>query len=341
MHRAGSATLRADPYIAGPWPTSRDCIARARGICPPTTSTASSRGAQSRAGARRHLRRRAAAHHRRRGHREDPNARLPRRAPDRARRPPRADPPAHVHPPRRAGDARARRAARRAPRGARSTAGRSTPPATGCSGGSARAAGLPADFTIMDQGDAEDLMQLARAQPRHRARRRSAFPKKETLHYVYSRHVNTEIPVDEILHDEYPQFRRVRRSDIVAHLRRLHAAEAGAEPRRLRRPAALLGADARAASPISRDRIAGLYDHVLVDEYQDTNLLQARILRGMCRTHTQHHRRRRRRAEHLLVPRRELPEHPRLPRRSSRARRSSRSSRTTARRSRSSTSPTR
>ncbi|MGH7648996.1 MAG: ATP-dependent helicase, partial [Gemmatimonadaceae bacterium] len=32
-------------------------------------------------------------------------------------------------------------------------------------------------------------------------------------------------------------------------------------------------------------RIAGLYDHVLVDEYQDTNLLQARILRGMCRTH--------------------------------------------------------
>src|SRR6185437_13561511 len=32
-------------------------------------------------------------------------------------------------------------------------------------------------------------------------------------------------------------------------------------------------------------RIAALYDHVLVDEYQDTNLLQARILRGLCRTH--------------------------------------------------------
>ena len=33
------------------------------------------------------------------------------------------------------------------------------------------------------------------------------------------------------------------------------------------------------------DRITGLHDHVLVDEYQDTNLLQARILRGLCRTH--------------------------------------------------------
>jgi DNA helicase-2/ATP-dependent DNA helicase PcrA len=33
------------------------------------------------------------------------------------------------------------------------------------------------------------------------------------------------------------------------------------------------------------ERIAALYDHILVDEYQDSNLTQARILRGMCRTH--------------------------------------------------------
>ena len=38
-------------------------------------------------------------------------------------------------------------------------------------------------------------------------------------------------------------------------------------------------------SPSIADRIAGQYDHILVDEYQDTNLLQARILRGMCRQH--------------------------------------------------------
>ena len=38
-------------------------------------------------------------------------------------------------------------------------------------------------------------------------------------------------------------------------------------------------------SPALADRIAGLYDHILVDEYQDTNLLQARMLRGMCRAH--------------------------------------------------------
>src|SRR5262249_10502761 len=38
-------------------------------------------------------------------------------------------------------------------------------------------------------------------------------------------------------------------------------------------------------SPALADQIAGLYDHILVDEYQDTNLLQARVLRGMCRSH--------------------------------------------------------
>jgi DNA helicase-2/ATP-dependent DNA helicase PcrA len=39
------------------------------------------------------------------------------------------------------------------------------------------------------------------------------------------------------------------------------------------------------ASPELAARVAGLYDHVLVDEYQDTNLLQARILHGMCAGH--------------------------------------------------------
>src|SRR5438270_8482340 len=54
------------------------------------------------------------------------------------------------------------------------------------------AAGLASDFSIMDQGDAEDLMQLSRAQLGYAAKSKR-FPKKETLHYVYSRHVNTEI----------------------------------------------------------------------------------------------------------------------------------------------------
>src|SRR6476646_9131065 len=52
-------------------------------------------------------------------------------------------------------------------------------------------AGLPRDFSIMDQGDSEDLMQLARANLGF-GKQEKRFPKKETLHYIYSRHLNTE-----------------------------------------------------------------------------------------------------------------------------------------------------
>src|SRR3712207_3732281 len=68
------------------------------------------------------------------------------------------------------------------------------------------AAGLAADFTIMDQGDAEDLMQLSRGALGYADKKHKRFPKKETLHYVYSRHVNTELPVGDILREQYRQF---------------------------------------------------------------------------------------------------------------------------------------
>jgi DNA helicase-2/ATP-dependent DNA helicase PcrA len=143
-------------------------------------------------------------------------------------------------------------------------------------------AGLPRDFSIMDQGDAEDLIQLARAGLGY-GTRETRFPKKESLHYVYSRHLNTERPVESILEEEFPQFAEFAR-DVVRIF---------AEYTRRKSERNLVDYDdlllfwallLEQQAPLA-DRIAGLYDHVLVDEYQDTNLLQARILRGMCRAH--------------------------------------------------------
>jgi len=144
------------------------------------------------------------------------------------------------------------------------------------------AAGLPADFTIMDQGDAEDLMQLSRGALGF-AKSAKRFPKKETLHYLYSRHVNTELPLDELLHRELPHF--------LEYEEQIVALFADYTLRKQERNLVdyddllLFWATMLEASPDLAARIAGLYDHVLVDEYQDTNLLQARILRGMCSRH--------------------------------------------------------
>jgi len=146
-----------------------------------------------------------------------------------------------------------------------------------------QAAGLPKDFTIMDQGDAEDLMQLSRAQLGY-ASKGKRFPKKETLQYVYSRHINTGISVEDIVRDSYPQF-----VDYLEDFARIYADYTRRKTERNLvdyDDLLLFWALMLEASPELGNKIAGLYDHVLVDEYQDTNVLQARILRGMCRTHS-------------------------------------------------------
>ena len=143
-------------------------------------------------------------------------------------------------------------------------------------------AGLPGDFTILDQSDAEDLMGLSRT-ALGLGDRTKRFPKKETLHHVYSRHVNTDIPVGAILREEYPRF--IEFEDDVAKV------FADYTQRKQQRDLVdyddllLYWAMLLENVPAVADRIAALYDHILVDEYQDTNVLQARILKGMCRVH--------------------------------------------------------
>jgi len=146
-----------------------------------------------------------------------------------------------------------------------------------------QAAGLPKDFTIMDQGDSTDLMQLSRAQLGYAAKVKR-FPKKETLQYVYSRHLNTGISIEDIIRDSYPQF-----VDYLEDFGKIYA-----DYTRRKQDRNLVDYDdlllfwallVEAAPELSK-KISGLYDHILVDEYQDTNVLQARILRGMCSGHS-------------------------------------------------------
>ena len=145
-----------------------------------------------------------------------------------------------------------------------------------------QAAGLAKDFTIMDQGDATDLMQLSRAQLGYAAKSKR-FPKKETLQYVYSRHINTGISIDDIIRDDYPQF-----VDYIEDFGKIYA-----DYTRRKQERNLVDYDdlllfwalLLEASPELGKKISGLYDHILVDEYQDTNVLQARILAGMCKAH--------------------------------------------------------
>ena len=88
--------------------------------------------------------------------------------------------------------------------------------------------------------------------------------------------------------------------------------------------------------PEARERWQKAFRYVLVDEYQDTNHAQYRLLQLLGREAPQRLRRRRPRPVDLRVPRRRHPQHPRVRARLPRHAARSRSSRTTARRTRSS-----
>ena len=142
-------------------------------------------------------------------------------------------------------------------------------------------AGIAEGFTILDQGDAEDLMQIARASLGLGARDRR-FPKKETLQALYSRHINTDRTVEELLRDGYPAY-----VDDLVDIGRVFTAYVDRKVSRnlVDYDDLLLFWAAMLESEPLAERIRSRYDHVLVDEYQDTNVLQSRIVRGLCAAH--------------------------------------------------------
>ncbi len=137
--------------------------------------------------------------------------------------------------------------------------------------------GLDENFTIHDRGDAEDLMGLVRNDlGLSTAQRR--FPLKGTCLSIYSRTVNTCAPLAEVLKHAFPWC-----AEWEAELKRLFGAyvEAKQEQHVLDYDDLLLYWAGMMGEPALARQVGERFDHVLVDEYQDTNLLQATILRAL------------------------------------------------------------
>jgi DNA helicase II / ATP-dependent DNA helicase PcrA len=137
--------------------------------------------------------------------------------------------------------------------------------------------GLDPGFTIHDRADSADLMNLVR----HRlgySRTERRFPTKATCLAIYSRTVNAQAALEDVLRDAYPWC-----AGWASELRALFAAyvEAKQDARVLDYDDLLLYWAAMAADPSLGPSLGARFDHVLVDEYQDTNRLQAAILAGL------------------------------------------------------------
>jgi ATP-dependent DNA helicase UvrD/PcrA len=141
----------------------------------------------------------------------------------------------------------------------------------------AHAVGLDPGFTIHDREDSADLMNLVRHEL-GLSEKAERFPLKATCLGIYSRAVNAAEPLDAVLRKQFPWC-----APWEAELRRLFDAyvEAKQAQHVLDYDDLLLYWAELMQVPDLAAGIGALFDHVLVDEYQDTNALQASILRGL------------------------------------------------------------
>ena len=134
--------------------------------------------------------------------------------------------------------------------------------------------GLDPAFTIHDREDSADLMNLVR-HDHGLSKTERRFPTKGTCLAIYSRCVNAETPIEQVLEASFPWC-----SGWATELKELFAAYVEAKQRQnvLDYDDLLLYWAQTMSEPRLADDIGGRFDHVLVDEYQDTNRLQSSIL---------------------------------------------------------------
>ncbi len=138
--------------------------------------------------------------------------------------------------------------------------------------------GLSSTFTIHDRSDAEDLMGMVRHEYLAANPLKHRFPGAATCLAIYSRVVNSEAPLAAVLRDTYPwcaAWEAALRVVFASYVAMKQAQQVLDFDDLLLYWAAMMNVSDLAGE------LGARFDHVLVDEYQDTNRLQGSILRAL------------------------------------------------------------
>lgn len=142
--------------------------------------------------------------------------------------------------------------------------------------------GYKPSFTILDRSDSEDLINLLRNSLGF-AVKKKRFPKKDTLANIYSKMINQQKSLEEVLSHEYPQF-----LDHYHEIERLFI-----EYVNYKKEHQLMDYDDLLLNwlevlknfPQVRNEVGKRFEFIMVDEYQDTNVLQGEIVKYMGELH--------------------------------------------------------
>lgn len=134
--------------------------------------------------------------------------------------------------------------------------------------------GYPDNFTILDTADAQEILQMLRTEFNyHKLAKR--FPSKGALQQIFSTSINKRKSIHEVIAEGYEQF--------FIHLEQIEHLEK--EYQIYKRTNYLMDFDDLLIQTVKlmsdddvRAQVQALYQHVLIDEYQDTNAIQAELV---------------------------------------------------------------
>jgi DNA helicase-2/ATP-dependent DNA helicase PcrA len=136
---------------------------------------------------------------------------------------------------------------------------------------------LDPGFSVLDRGDSADLMDVVR-HDLELSRKSRRFPKKDTCLAIYSRCVNSRKPLVDCLNETYPwclDWEEELRTLFRGYVEHKQASQA------LDYDDLLLYWSYLVADEEFAAELGSWFDHILVDEYQDTNILQSAILNAI------------------------------------------------------------
>ena len=145
-----------------------------------------------------------------------------------------------------------------------------------------RALGLESSFTILDRGDAEDVVGLVRARM-GLDKKDKRFPRKQTIAEIFSMAVNKSRPLHDLIDDCYSHLAEHADdlADLESNYRAYKAERQVVDFDDLLVKLHELLRDHEAV----RDQLGQRHRFIMVDEYQDTNPLQAAIVRLLASSH--------------------------------------------------------
>ncbi|MCK5214176.1 MAG: ATP-dependent helicase [Candidatus Omnitrophica bacterium] len=146
----------------------------------------------------------------------------------------------------------------------------------------ARHIGMSPNFTILDQSDAESAINNIRTRMGlNKADKR--FPKKKMLLSIISKSINKSVDVDDIIFDEHPSY--LEWVDLIRHFKQEYQEYKKRQSLMDYDDLLIYTSELLIKNKALRQQMSQHYKYIMVDEYQDTNLMQADITRQLTDTH--------------------------------------------------------